>query len=100
LVDGLSVVLGRVLRDPERVGESGHRAAEEDVSEHLALTAGQAVGVNRLCGRQTVLARVEGGQLAEVWFLPDDHAAFDAFFTEAGAPVLSEPAAPGLRYRD
>jgi hypothetical protein len=34
----------------ERVGESGHRAAEEDVSEHLALTAGQAVGVNRLCG--------------------------------------------------
>jgi len=99
-VNGPSAVLGRVLRDPERVGESGHRAAEEDVSEHLALTAGQAVGVNRLCGRQTVLARVEGGQLAEVWFLPDDQAAFDAFFTEAGAPVLSEPAAPGLRYRD
>jgi hypothetical protein len=49
-VNGPSVVLGRVLRDPERVGESGHRAAEEDVSEHLALTAGQAVGVNRLCG--------------------------------------------------
>jgi hypothetical protein len=44
-VNGPSVVLGRVLR-----GESGHRAAEEDVSEHLALTAGQAVGVNRLCG--------------------------------------------------
>jgi hypothetical protein len=41
-----------------------------------------------------------GGQLAEVWFLPEDQAAFDAFFTEAGTPVLSEPAAPGLRYRD
>jgi ketosteroid isomerase-like protein len=50
-------------------------------------------------GRQTVVARVEGGRLAEVWFLPDQ-AAFDAFFTEAAAPVVSEPAAAALRYRD
>jgi uncharacterized protein len=51
-------------------------------------------------GRQTVVTRVEGGKLAEVWFLPEDQAAFDAFFTEAAAPVVSEPAAAALRYRD
>jgi hypothetical protein len=51
-------------------------------------------------GGMIVLARVEGGQLAEVWLLPEDQAAFDAFFTEAGTLVLSEPAVPGLRYRD
>ena len=46
-VDRLPVVLGGVLGDPERVGEPGHWAAEEDVPEHVALTAGQAVGVNQ-----------------------------------------------------
>jgi hypothetical protein len=40
-----------------------------------------------------VLARVEGGRLAEVWFLPEDQATFDAFFTDAGTPPVMEPAA-------
>jgi hypothetical protein len=51
-------------------------------------------------GRQTVVASVKAGRLAEVWFLPEDQATFDAFFTEAAAPVVSEPAAAALRYRD
>jgi hypothetical protein len=46
-VDRLPVVLGGVLGDSEHVGEPGHRAAEEDMSEHVALTAGQAVGVDQ-----------------------------------------------------
>jgi len=31
-------------------------------------------------GLQVVLARVRDGQMAEVWFRPEDQAAFDAFF--------------------
>jgi ketosteroid isomerase-like protein len=32
-------------------------------------------------GLQLVLARVSGGQLAEVWFRPEDQRAFDEFFS-------------------
>lgn len=38
-------------------------------------------------GVQLVLARVRDGQLAEVWFRPEDQAAFDGFF--ADVPVMS-----------
>jgi hypothetical protein len=31
-------------------------------------------------GLQVVIARVRGGQLAEVWFRPEDQTAFDNFF--------------------
>jgi hypothetical protein len=49
-------------------------------------------GGTEYAGRQTVLARVDSGRLAEVWFLPEDQAAFDAFFAEADAPVTQAPA--------
>jgi hypothetical protein len=39
-----------------------------------------------------VLARVEGERLAEVWFLPEDQAAFDDFFAKSSAPATLEPA--------
>ena len=42
-------------------------------------------------GGSTVVARVERGKLAEVWFLPEDQAAFDAFFTETGPWSPSRP---------
>jgi ketosteroid isomerase-like protein len=80
------------LEPVDQLGSDDH--AVTIVIQHLRR------GGTDYAGRQTVLARVEGGRLAEVWFLPEDQAAFDAFFTEAGAPLVSEPAAPGVRNRD
>jgi hypothetical protein len=34
----------------------------------------------------------KGGRLAEVWFLPEDQAAFDDFFAKSSAPATLEPA--------
>jgi hypothetical protein len=31
-------------------------------------------------GRQTIVAHVRDGMLSEVWFQPEDQAAFDEFF--------------------
>ena len=40
-------------------------------------------GGRSLEGRQTVIAHVGDGMISEVWFQPDDQAAFDEFFAEA-----------------
>lgn len=37
-------------------------------------------GGRDLASRQTIVARVEDGKLAEVWFLPEDQARWDEFF--------------------
>jgi hypothetical protein len=37
-------------------------------------------GGRTLEGRQTIIAHVRDGKFSEVWFQPEDQAAYDAFF--------------------
>jgi hypothetical protein len=40
-------------------------------------------------GRQTVIAHVREGKFSEVWFQPDDQAAFDEFFVHSPESAAS-----------
>ena len=46
-------------------------------------------GGRTLEGRQTVIAHVREGKFSEVWFQPDDQAAFDEFFAHSPESAAS-----------
>jgi ketosteroid isomerase-like protein len=91
--DGIAAVFQQelsMLDDPPRL-ESVDQLGSDDHAVSIVIQRMRRGGTE-YAGRQTVLARVDSGRLAEVWFLPEDQAAFDAFFAEADAPVTQAPA--------